>query len=723
MHENRLAQETSPYLLQHAHNPVDWYPWGEEAFEKARREGKPIFLSVGYSTCHWCHVMEKESFEDEEVGAYLNQHFVSIKVDREERPDVDDLYMTAVQMMTGRGGWPMSVWLTPDLDPFFGATYFPKQQFLQVLARITQSWQDNRGAIDSQAKRVAAAIAEQSQAAASAQSLSAEPVERSVGEIARRFDGERGGFGGAPKFPSETTILFLLGRYERTGDAGALTMARVSLDHMARGGIYDHVGGGFHRYSVDNEWLVPHFEKMLYNQAWLGRCYLEAFRLTGEPLYERATRQTLDYVLRDMTSPEGAFYTAEDADSEGEEGVFYVWRPAEILEILGPKDGERFNRFYGVTAEGNFEHGTTILSIGAPLEEFAAAGGTEPEALEKSLAAMRARLLEVRAKRPRPLRDDKSIAGWNGMMIGTFARAGAGLDEPSYARAADRAADFVLKALRDEKGELLRVHRAGKSKIPAFQDDYAYLIDGLLEIYRATGDEKRLGQARALADTMLERFWDEESGGFFSTGSSHQQLLVRSKDSYDGAVPSGNGVAAHDLARLARYTGEPRYREHAERTLGVFAEPITRMPMGYTYLLKAADSLQNGEPGPRADDPHGVVTAVVDPGSAAIAPGGGVAVAAEGIGVVAALEDIQYPEGEEIRVAFADEPLAVYSGEVKIAARLVLEAGAEAGPRVARVNVRYQACNDKKCLAPTTLPLELALRVEPPVKPSGSGGD
>ncbi len=737
MSENRLVNQSSPYLLQHAHNPVDWYPWGEEAFAKARQEDKPIFLSVGYSTCHWCHVMERESFEDETVAAMLNRHFVSIKVDREERPDVDDLYMTAVQMMTGRGGWPMSVWLTPDLKPFHGGTYYPKAKFLQILSGLAQSWQEKRQEVEGVADRMTASLVQRSRTASAARTLTNQPLERAVQQMAARFDNDNGGFGSRPKFPNETHLLFLLGRYERTGDPNALKIPVFTLEKMAAGGIYDHVGGGFHRYSVDARWQVPHFEKMLYNQAWLGRAYLEAARLTGRADFERIVRETLEYVQRDMTSPEGAFYTAEDADSEGEEGLFYAWTPGELVQVLGEEDAGLLGAFYGVTESGNFEHGLNNLRVAVDEGVFAAAHKMSASEWRARLTGMHGKLLEVRARRERPLRDDKVLAGWSGMMIGTFARAGLILVEPAYVEAARRAAEYVLTTNRDEDGNLLRASRAGKARIRAFQEDYAYFVDGLMELYRASGEERWLQQARALADTMLELFYDEEGeGGFFSTPADHANLLVRSKESYDGAIPSGNAVAVDDLTRLARFTGESRYLEKAEGTLASFADPIIRSPMAFSYMLLAADSLRNGETGPSVGDLRGILTVRLYPDHVAFRPGAAVEgrltlvirqgwhinsnrpndenlvptlLSGDGLGDGLSLGPVEFPQGVEIDLPFAEAPMSVYQGEVSIPFRLEVAEGTAAGPRVARLQLRYQACDDRKCLAPAELPLVLAL--------------
>jgi uncharacterized protein YyaL (SSP411 family) len=742
LHTNGLADQTSPYLLQHVHNPVNWYPWGEEAFAKARREDKPIFLSVGYSTCHWCHVMERESFEDETVATMLNQHFVSIKVDREERPDVDELYMTAVQMMTGRGGWPMSVWLTTDLKPFHGGTYYPKDKFLQLLSGLAQSWQERRQEVEGMADRMAGALKQRSLTVTAARTLTDEPLERAVEQMAARLDRDNGGFGSQPKFPNETHLLFLLGRYERSGDPRALEIPVLTLEKMAAGGIYDQAGGGFHRYSVDASWQVPHFEKMLYNQAWLGRAYLEAARLTGRAEFERIVREILGYVLRDMTSPEGAFYTAEDADSEGEEGVFYAWTPGELVQVLGEEDAGLLGTFYGVTEQGNFEHGLSNLRVSVDAGSFAAAHEMSVDQWRARLEGMHGKLLVVRARRERPLRDDKVLAGWSGMMIGTFARAGLILDEPEYVEAARRAADYVLTTNRDPEGNLLRASRAGKARIGAFQEDYAYFVDGLLELYRASGEERWLQQARTLADTMIDLFYDADGeGGFFSTPANHANLLVRSKDSHDGAIPSGNAVAVDDLARLARFTGELRYREKAEGTLASFADPISRSPMAFSYMLFAADALRNGETGPSVSDLRGILAVRLHPDRAPLRPGAGVEgrlsltirpgwhinsnrpneenlvatmLSGDGLDQGLSLDPVQFPQGEDIDLPFTEVPMSVYQGEVSIPFRLELAEGADGGTRLARLQLRYQACDDRKCLAPSEIALVLPLHVQEP---------
>ncbi|MGH3449623.1 MAG: thioredoxin domain-containing protein, partial [Haloechinothrix sp.] len=456
-HVNRLILEDSPYLIQHAHNPVDWYAWGEDAFDKARREDKPVFLSIGYSTCHWCHVMERESFDNVEVARYLNEHFVAIKVDREQRPDVDDIYMTAVQLLTGRGGWPMSSWLTPDGEPFFGGTYYPRDVFLNILQQVVQAWRDQRPEVVNQASRLAAAVKQVTAAAGEAAELGEEVLAAAVEQSLARHDPRLGGFSPAPKFPHEPELLFLLDRVLRTRDGKALAAVETSLDHMARGGIYDQMGGGFHRYSTDARWLVPHFEKMLYNQAHLSRAYLEAYRITGNRLHERVARQTLDYVLRDMTSPEGGFYSATDADSEGREGEFFVWTPEQIRQVLPKEDAELAIALFGVTEGGNFEGKKTILHLPESLSAYSEANEVDRDVLFSRVDRIRQRLYEAREKRIHPLRDDKIVTAWNGMMITSLARAADLLGDERYRTAAERAAELLWKTNRREDGSLWRV--------------------------------------------------------------------------------------------------------------------------------------------------------------------------------------------------------------------------------------------------------------------------
>ncbi len=592
---NHLATETSPYLLQHARNPVNWYPWGKEALGRAKRENKPIFLSIGYSACHWCHVMERESFEDPETAKILNAHFVSIKVDREERPDLDEIYMTAVQAMTGRGGWPLTVFLTPDLQPFFGGTYFPPDDrfgmpsFKKVLQGVADAWRDQPDEIRQSAGRLTDMLRQSALAEISdGGQLDATILTGATEHLRHSFDPQWGGFGSAPKFPPSAAIGHLLRRQLDEGEDGELlTMATRTLDHMARGGMFDQLGGGFHRYSVDAEWLVPHFEKMLYDNAILAKVYLEAWQATGNDLYRRTAVAILDYTLRDMTDADGGFHSAEDADSEGVEGKFYVWTSSEIDKILGKEDGPFLREFYGVTEPGNFE-GHNILHMSQDPAAFAREKGISQDELFERLAPMRHRLLTVRGRRVRPSKDDKVLAAWNGMMISALARGYQVLDDPKYLAAARRAADFVLTDMvRD--GVLLRSYRDGEAKLPGYLDDYAEMAAGLIDLYEADFDPRWLEAADRLTTGMIDRFHDQRSGGFFFTSAAHQDLLVRTKPFYDGAVPSGNSVAATVLLRLAKLLDNRDYYERAERLLGSMADEMLQTPRGYLDLIRATD--------------------------------------------------------------------------------------------------------------------------------------
>jgi uncharacterized protein YyaL (SSP411 family) len=592
---NRLAGETSLYLRQHAHNPVDWFPWGPEALAKAKELDRPIFLSVGYSACHWCHVMAHESFEDAEVGRFLNEYFVSIKLDREERPDLDALYMTAVQMLNnGQGGWPMSVFLTPDLQPFFAGTYFPPRDhygrpgFPRLLRAILEAWQGRKDEVVRSAGQITAALREHGGLETGRGDLSVEILRHAQERLRAVFDFTHGGFGGAPKFPHALDLRFLLRAWRRFGADDALTMVRLTLDKMAGGGIYDHLGGGFARYSVDERWLVPHFEKMLYDNALLSVAYIEAWQATGDPNYERVVRETLDYVLRDMTSPHGAFYTAEDADSEGEEGKFYVWSREELTRVLGESAADTFAVVYDVTPEGNFE-GHNILNRNRTDEQEARLLKMEPAALTSLLAEGRQKLLAERAKRVRPGRDEKILTAWNGLMIDAFARCGAALGEPRYLAAAERAATFVLDRLRGPDGRLLRTcGDDAPAKIAGYLEDYAFLAESLMSLYEATFEPRWLAEAITLAEMLLRHFRDP-SGGFFFTADDGEQVLHRSKDVHDGSTPSGNSVAATMLLRLAALTGRSDFREAAAATLTAFTGMMERSPAASGQMLVALD--------------------------------------------------------------------------------------------------------------------------------------
>jgi len=587
-YRNRLAREKSPYLLQHANNPVDWYPWGDEAFEKARLEDKPIFLSVGYSTCHWCHVMAHESFEDEQVARLMNDAFVSIKVDREERPDIDGIYMTVCQMMTGSGGWPLTIIMTPDKKPFFAATYIPKETrfgrtgMLDLIPKIQDVWTNRKKEVVESSEKITSTI-QQLSPGAPGEELNVHLLSSAYEALSARFDPEHGGFGSAPKFPTPHNLLFLLRYWKNTHDEKALQMAEQTLQAMRRGGIYDHVGFGFHRYSTDREWLVPHFEKMLYDQAMLLMAYTEAYQATGKPEYRQTAREIIAYVLRDMRSPEGAFYSAEDADSEGEEGKFYVWTENELRQVLG-NHADPIIRWFNITKEGNFEEeasrrktGRNILHLKQILSEESAS----------QWETSRQKLFEHREKRVHPHKDNKILTDWNGLMIAALAKAAQAFDEPEYAHAAGRAADFILSDLRTSDGRLLHRYREGESAIAAYADDYAFFIWGLLELYEATFDTKYLEAALDLNQVLIHHFWDEINGGFFTTSDDGEELFIRQKEIYDGATPSVNSVAMLNLLRLGRMTADTELEEKAAQIGRAFSVDVEKAPVAYIQLMCA----------------------------------------------------------------------------------------------------------------------------------------
>jgi uncharacterized protein YyaL (SSP411 family) len=593
-HTNRLVHETSPYLLQHAHNPVDWFPWGEEALALAQAEDRPIFLSIGYSACHWCHVMEHESFENEETAALMNARFVCIKVDREERPDLDAIYMDAVQAMSGSGGWPMSVFLTPEGQPFYGGTYYPPAprygmpSFPQVLVAVSDAYANKREDIEGQAERLTAALARSGNIAPGTDELSTRILSEAVGKLQQYFDDQYGGFGDQPKFPQPMTLDFAMSQYARTGDAETLNIAETTLEKMAEGGIYDQLGGGFARYSVDRIWLVPHFEKMLYDNAQLLRSNLNLWKITGRALFQRVIHETTDYVLREMTSPEGGFYSTQDADSEGEEGKFFVWTPAEIEAILGWEDAAIFGQVYGVTARGNFE-GHTILNIVRPIEQVAKSAGLTTGELESRLATMRQALFVERELRIKPGRDEKVLAEWNGLMIHAMAEVGVALDRPDALAAAQNAANFVLDKMSQPDGKLYRTYKDGQAKLNAYLEDYAAFVRGLIALYESTFDLRWLSEASRLTQLMLEQFGDPDLGGLFQTGADHERLVVRRKDFIDNAIPSGNSLAAESLLRLAKLTGNDGYRQEASRIFAPMASAMAQQPTGFGRLLGALD--------------------------------------------------------------------------------------------------------------------------------------
>jgi uncharacterized protein YyaL (SSP411 family) len=593
---NSLASESSLYLRQHANNPVDWYPWGPAAIDRAKSERKPIFLSVGYSACHWCHVMERESFEDAATAKLLNEHFVSIKVDREERPDVDAIYMTAVQALNqGQGGWPMSVWLTPELQPFYAGTYYPprdqygRPSFRRVLVALAEAWRDRRDEVLHSAVQITAALRRASESGTQEGEL-ADDALRSVPRILHRaFDERHGGFGTAPKFPHAVDLRLLLRCWHRFSDDSALAMVRKTLDGMARGGIYDQLGGGFHRYSVDERWLVPHFEKMLYDNALLSIAYLEAFQATGEPFYRQIVEETLDYVRREMTDPAGPFYSTQDADSEGVEGKFYVWTEAEIREVLGDEIVDIFCPVYDVTPDGNWE-GHTILHRPKTDEQDAALLKIEIGGLREKVTEARRRLFDVRSRRIWPGRDEKILTSWNGLMIAAFAKAGAVLERADYTGAAIAAADFILTKMRAPEGRLYRTTAIGRPpKIDGYLEDYAFLIDALVELHQATFDERWLRTAEALAGIMVDYFADRDGGGYFSTPAGQADLIMRLKDRHDSSIPSGGGMAVSGLVRLAELTGNARWRKEADLGLGALRRVVEESPMAAAQALIALD--------------------------------------------------------------------------------------------------------------------------------------
>jgi uncharacterized protein YyaL (SSP411 family) len=630
-HTNRLINETSPYLQQHAHNPVDWYPWGEEALEKARREDKPILLSVGYSACHWCHVMERESFENEDIAALMNQHFVSIKVDREERPDIDNIYMQAVQALTQQGGWPMTVFLTPDGRPFYGGTYFPPDDrrygqqvmpgFTRLLLSMAEAYKNRRQDVEEQASQVADYLKQRSSSplrgklGSPSGEIPLELFNTASRALAAEFDPVHGGFGGAPKFPNTMSLELLLrvhlhrlaGEIDAQAERPELEMVETSLQHMANGGIYDQLGGGFHRYSVDARWLVPHFEKMLYDNALLSRIYLHAYLLTENPLYRRIVEETLDYVVREMTSPRGGFYSTQDADSEGEEGKFYLWTLPEIEAALLPDDAIPFMRYYDVTSGGNFE-GKNILHVEQDAEKVADDTYVSLEVLQDSLKRGREMLFKVREKRVKPGRDEKVLTSWNGLMLRSFAEAARYLSRPDYLQVAINNAEFLLSELRSD-GRLLRTYKDGRAHLNGYLEDYTFLADGLLALYEASFNPRWFSEARSLMDEAIKLFADEQNGGFFDTGSDSEALVSRPKDIMDNATPAGNSVAADVLLRLNAFTGEEDYRRRVEDYLRPLADVMVQHPQAFGHALGALDfSLSRVKEFAIMGDPRGADT-------------------------------------------------------------------------------------------------------------------
>jgi hypothetical protein len=773
-HANRLARESSPYLLQHAHNPVDWYPWGEEAFGKARREEKPIFLSVGYSSCHWCHVMKRESFEDDEVARVLNAHFVAIKVDREERPDVDDLYMRYVQLTGQGGGWPMSVFLTPEGVPFFGGTYWPKARFLKLLDALSQSWRDERPRILAQCGAVREALQEHADAEyrAPERPLSPETSARAFERLCGQFDFEDGGLLAPQKFPPHQTLAWLLDRAAAAPeDPRPREMLKLTLDRMMRGGIHDHLGGGFHRYATDTRWFLPHFEKMLYDNAQLAEAYARASALLKDPACARTARGTYDWVLREMTAPDGAFYSSLDADSEGGEGRFYVWSYKEVEQVLGA-DAPLCAEVYGLKPEGNYDEeaagrptGWNIFHLPAPLEEVARRRKLDPAALQDRTASWKEKLLAARSRRPRPPLDDKVLTGWNALMIGSLARGSRWLNEPRYLEAALRAAEWLLARQRTPEGRWRAAYRAGQSKLAAYLDDYAFLAHAFLDLHEATGKARWRDEAVAVVQILDEHFRDAKRGGYFFVADDHERLLARVKSPLDHVTPSGNGSTAQALVRLARLTGEPRYAERARELFSAFHALLDLAPLQVESLLRALDAhfVAGGKtpgnsgtdrtsglsPNSRLRVQRGPVVAELFVGHDRLCAGEAAPVVVrltldEGYHLQSSatgnsgtdqtsglspnfrfrlatpelgrLAGEKYPPPEKIALPRGGE-IAGYRGTVVAGAWLNVPPDARPGAHVLKVEVEFQACGRKSCEAPQTVTLSCPVEVVAPGTP------
>ncbi len=760
---NRLIHEKSPYLLQHARNPVDWYPWGPEAFAKAKKEGKPIFLSVGYSTCHWCHVMERESFETEMIAKILNEFYVAIKVDREERPDLDQIYMTATQMLAGQGGWPNSLWLTAEGKPWYAGTYFPPDDkfgrpgFKKILTQLARAWRIQNVEIVKKSGEVADRIKRYTSGTTRAQAsgkVGYELLENACQIMSMTFDPRMGGFGRAPKFPPHSNLQLLLSEYERTKNERLMHMVRITLDAMAVGGIHDHVGGGFHRYATDPIWLLPHFEKMLYDNAQLARAYVRAYELTGKDRDKQTAMDTYDWVLREMTDADGGFYSALDADSAGEEGLFYVWTPKEVQEILGKKAGDEFCKAYGFVKGGNFydqasgkKPGTNIPHFPKGFDTAAKELKADPDALRKRLTAGLDKLLKVRVKRIWPYKDDKILTSWNGLMIESLAIGGRVLKDPRLTKAAEKAASFVLKSMR-KKGRLLRTYRSGGAKLNAYLDDYSFMGLALVELHRTTGDKKWLAEAVSLADAMLKHYSDPDAGGFFFTSSDHEDLLSRTKDPFDRAVPSGNAVAVRLLVELGDLTGRTEYRAAADKALKAFLPFMQRSPRGMGVLLHAAGRyLATAPPEPKetvrkpnAKAQAGPVKVELFASKLSVAPGEtlklkilltsekgwhvnsnkplddkliATSLKLSG-GKKVSLAGVTWPAGDEVKLKFSDKPLSVYEGAVLVRANIKIAKDAPLGPVKAELTLTAQPCSNTVCQEPADHKLALEIKVAKP---------
>lgn len=775
---NALIGETSPYLLLHAHNPVDWYPWGPEALDRAKAENKPIFLSVGYSTCYWCHVMERKVFSDPEIADLMNALFINIKVDREERPDIDEIYMTATQIMTGSGGWPNSVFLTPDRLPFFGGTYFPPEDsrgrpgFPRVLNALHEVWTNQQAEVIAQAEKITEVII---QATAATQAATGEtPLDRklisaAVKTLQSRYDATYGGFGGAPKFPSPTNLELLLSEYQHEASKPTLEMVTNTLDKMAYGGMYDQIGGGFHRYSVDAKWLVPHFEKMLYDNALLAKVYLQTYQLTKDPLYRRIAEEIFRFVSREMTSAEGGFYSALDAEVEAEEGKSYIWTQEQIQEVLGKKEAKLFIQVYGLDEGPNFEGGTNILYLPNPISSVAKLLKKSEDDLHSQLELLKAKLLAAREQRKQPLLDTKVIASWNGLMIDAFAYGYEVLGDKQYRDVAQKATRFNLKYLRTTDGQLTRTYRDGVAKYSGYLDDYAFLVRGLLGLHQATGEETWLNEAKSLTDTMSQLFWDDKNGGFYFTLANQKHLVVRTKNPYDSALPSGNAVAVNNLLTLAQLVDEKSYLDKAEKTLQNFAGMMGQSPGAFMHMLFATNRYLSTDwtkvravpqeestqfsvntevisevnlfglpkaPVALPSEDELLTLAASIPSKGDIFPGNPFDVEvqlelAEGWHINAnpsswdllipttvsvkpntSIEtlSVTYPKGKPFDADFSETPISVYEGDVTVKMKLKLKPGEtieKAFPL--KINVRYQACDAHRCTPPSNATISLGV--------------
>ena len=724
---NRLIKEDSPYLLQHAHNPVNWHPWGSEAFEKAKQQDKPVFLSIGYATCHWCHVMERESFESEEIAAQMNEQFIPIKVDREQLPDVDAMYMLGVQVTTGGGGWPLSGFIQPDGKLFHGATYMPPDVFSQVMQQVSTIWSNDKARINEFADELAVAIAENSNLSGEAKKVGEAEIDLARENLLLSHDGFQGGFGPAPKFPRESSLFFLLDLAQRGEDADALEALDFSLVRMASGGIHDQVGGGFHRYTVDDDWLTPHFEKMLYTQASLLQIYAQTFELTGNQEHARTARRIADYVIRDMTSPEGGFYSATDADSEGGEGLYFIWKPEEISQLLtesfGAEEAQFAAEVWGVTEAGNFEH-QNILRLEDSLKHVAEIYDVDEATLASRLNKYSEVLLEYRNKRVPPLTDRKIITEWNSMMSTALLEAGRVLKEPRYTEAASRTLDFLLANNQKDDGTLWRAQFEGRSTTAASQSDYAYLAQALVTLFDETGDQKALVKAQELVETMHNIFWDSENSGYFmgEETSAGATLPTRPKALFDNAAPTGNAVALKVLVNLWNRTGDDQYRTRAESLVAAFSQWLTRDGSGFGYFLTGTNDLLNGEAGAHRYAARGKVKASVSSTDGKevnvkieVAPGWHInsdkplqeylIPTLLSLAESAPLENVKYPAAIKRKLGFQRSELDLYEGSVQLTGTLP-----EIDSAVyADVELQLQACSDEICLAPETLAFKVPL--------------